>query len=179
MLRSSSWKLTRWPEEFDGNQGTEISLCVQVGIEERLKATRRIVFDVAEQLAVSGTLAPTRHPDLIALVRLKLGDVIAQIFRHFFWQIVGIVEVSRLPAVDPVELQEYARSRVSVAERVLLRALIELADIEFAHLTLVRKLHKVAVLLIDRAEAVLWKVNGINQIASLANRTRLTIHKFI
>lgn len=66
---------------------------------------------------------------------------------------------------------------------MLLRALIELADIQFAYLTLIRKLHEIAVLLIARAEAVLWKVKWIfNQtvlVAGVKVKICLTIHKFI
>lgn len=80
--------------------------------------------------------------------------MLLQIIRHRCGQVFRVVVEHRLPAIDSVQLQEYARCRVVVAVRMFVCTLIKLGDIQFADLTLVAERIEVTVFLITRAEAV-------------------------
>lgn len=61
-------------------------------------------------------------------------DMLLQILRHGFWEMIRTVVKVRLPPEDLVQLQEDARSRLVVGEVVLLNAGAPGADVDVANL---------------------------------------------
>lgn len=147
-------KLTFRSEELDSNERTQIAGCVNVRIEVRWESTRRIVFDVADDFFVSSILADARDPNLVAMAFRKLRYVVFQVLRHVGGQIFGIVVEFGMPIVDSVEFQEEARRRVVEAIGVLVLALIEFAEVQFADLAVVAESVEVTGLLVARADSV-------------------------
>lgn len=127
---------TNWPLEVHRHQRTEVSF----GVLERVVIAREtaswVVLNWTNIFDVSRIFALARHPNGVqGLFRLLFDslDVFLQIGWHAAWQIAGVVEESRNPAVDFVQLQEYARGALVVIVMVLQRARSVLFDVNIAY----------------------------------------------
>lgn len=147
--------LTSRSRELDGHQRTQVAVDVRVRVEVRGESSGRVIFDVTDDFSVCAVLPAARNPNLIAVALGEAADVIYEVLRHIFGQVLRVVEVLGHPVENAIEFQEEAGRRVVVSIGVLRGARAEFADVELADLIFVRKRVEVAVLLVGLAVRVL------------------------
>jgi hypothetical protein len=153
-----------WPHEPDRHQGTQVALRVserEVVPGEALD--RRVELDGAEVLHVGGVLPLARHPNVLPLFRSgDVADVLLEVLGHVRRKIVGVVVVVGRPAVDLVQLEEYAGRAPVVVEELVPAAVAPVLHVDLAHFRRAGQLRvraglEVGVALLDLTRrVVLW-----------------------
>lgn len=127
---------TNWAHKVHCDERAEISLGVFEGIVVAWEASSWEVLDFSNVFNVGRVLALARHPDSVHSVLfpfLNSLDVLLQVTWHVAWQTAGGIVELRNPAVDLVQLQEYARGALVVVVFVLQGARSVLLDVHIAH----------------------------------------------
>lgn len=80
--------LTSRSRELDGHQRTQVAVDVCVRVEVRGESSGWVILYITDDFSVGAVLPAARNPNLIAVALGEAADVIYEVLRHIFGQVL-------------------------------------------------------------------------------------------